>query len=124
MQHVLVVSKKRLVQGCKNAVAHSRPKMWNARTFFYLLYFMHMNAVWQSLYVCATKNCWALLTFTEDFAPLVFYKILINALFVIYSLDDAPPWMSGASPRSSPLYTTLLVTTLCKFYRCLKAFAI
>jgi len=32
---------------------------------------MHMNAEWQSLYVCATKNYCALLTFTENFAPLV-----------------------------------------------------
>jgi len=39
--------------------------------FFHLLCFMHMNAVWQSLYVCATKNCCAVLVFTENFAPLV-----------------------------------------------------
>jgi len=34
----------------------ARPKTWSARTFFYLLRFMHMNAAWQSLYVCATKH--------------------------------------------------------------------
>jgi len=33
--------------------------------------FMHMSAVCQSLYVCATKNFCALLTFTENLAPLV-----------------------------------------------------
>jgi len=73
MQHVLEANKKRVVQGCKNAVSRTRdarPKTWSARTFFYLLYFMHMNAVWQSLYVCATKNCCALLTFAENFPPL------------------------------------------------------
>jgi len=32
--------------------------------FFYILYFMHMNAVWQA-YMCV------LLTFTENFAPLL-----------------------------------------------------
>jgi len=37
---------------------------------FHILYFMHMNAAWQSLYVCATKNLCELLTFTENFAPL------------------------------------------------------
>jgi len=31
---------------------------------------MHMHAVWQSLYVCATKNFYMLITFTENFAHL------------------------------------------------------
>jgi len=30
---------------------------------------MHMNAVWQSLHVCATKNFCALPTFTENLYP-------------------------------------------------------
>ena len=53
MQHVSVANKKRLVQGCKNAVAHSRRSTENVEyaNVFYLLYFMHMNAVWQSLCV-------------------------------------------------------------------------
>jgi len=34
------------------------------------LLYMHMNAVWQSLYVWATKQLCVLLTFTENFAPL------------------------------------------------------
>jgi len=73
MQHVLVTNKKRLVQGCKNAVAHSRRATENVEcaNVFNLLYFMHMNAVWQSSYVCDAKNCCVLLTFTENFAPLV-----------------------------------------------------
>jgi len=73
MQHVLVANKKLLVQGCKNAVAHSRRATENVEcaNVFYLSYFMHINAVWQSLYVCATKNRCALLTFIENFAPLV-----------------------------------------------------
>jgi len=35
IKHVLVAKKKRVVQGCKNAVAHSRraTKTWSARTF-------------------------------------------------------------------------------------------
>jgi len=32
---------------------------------------MHMNAVWQTLSVCATKNVCMLLTFTENFTLLV-----------------------------------------------------
>jgi len=66
MQHVLVTNKKRLVQGYKNAVAHSRRATENVEcaNVFYLLYFMHIIAVWQILYVCATKNCCELLTFT------------------------------------------------------------
>jgi len=47
MQHVLVANKKRLVQGCENAVAHSRRGTKNVEcaNVFYFLYFMHMNAV-------------------------------------------------------------------------------
>jgi len=73
MQHVLVGNEKGLVQAAKmlSRTRAARPKTWSPRTFFYLLCFMHMNAVWQSLYVCATKNCCALLPFTENFAPLV-----------------------------------------------------
>ena len=33
----------------------ARPKTGSARMFFYVLYLMHMNAVWQSVHVCATK---------------------------------------------------------------------
>ena len=59
-----------LQQGCKNAVAHSHRATKNLRErFFYILYIMHMKYLWQSLYVCATKNLCALLTFTENFAP-------------------------------------------------------
>ena len=55
---------------------------------------MHMNAVWQSLYVCATKNSCALLTFTEHFVPLVrlqdFEKrtFWYFTLWVTTALDD------------------------------------
>jgi len=56
------------VKKCGHALATKNVECVNV---FYLLYFIHMNAVWQSLYVCATKNCCALLTFTEHFAPLV-----------------------------------------------------
>jgi len=38
--------------------------------FFYIFYLMHMNAVWQRLYVCATKNSCAQLAFTENSAHL------------------------------------------------------
>jgi len=73
MQHNLVANKKRLVHGCKNAVTHSRCATENLECakVFYLLYFMHMNAVWQILSVYTTKNCCVLLTFTENFAPVV-----------------------------------------------------
>jgi len=73
MQHVSVANKKHLVQGWKNAVAHSSRSTENVEyaNVFYLLYFMHMNAVWQSLYVCVAKNCCTLLTSTEKFAALV-----------------------------------------------------
>jgi len=120
MQPVLVANKKRLVQGCKNAVAHSLPKTWSAPTVFYLFYFMHMNAVWQSLYVCATKNCCALLTFTENFAPN-------------FAQNFAPIWRpQSAAPggRCPPLPPTSLrhwsaeqlylppIGNICKSYRC------
>jgi len=57
MQHVLAAKKKCLVQGCKNAAAHSHRGTENVDcpNVFYLLYFMHMNVVWQSLYVCTTN---------------------------------------------------------------------
>jgi len=73
MQHVLAANKKLLVQGCKNAVLHSRRATKNVKcaNIFFTFYFMHMNAIWQSLYVCATKNCGMLLILTENFAPLV-----------------------------------------------------
>jgi len=105
----------------ENEVAHSLPKTRSARTFFYLLYFIHMNAVWQSLYVCATKNCCALLTFTENVAPLVRLQDFDKSTFCNFTL-----WMTHClgcprpSPRSCPLCTSM-VTTLCKFYRCSKS---
>jgi len=54
MQHVLVANKKGLVQGCKNAVVHSRRATKNAEcaNVFYLSYFVHMNALWQIYTVC------------------------------------------------------------------------
>jgi len=56
---------------------------------------MHMNAVRQSLYVCATKNCCALLTFTENFAALVQLQDFDKIHFLqFHSLDDPQPWMS------------------------------
>jgi len=52
MQHISVANKKPLVQGCENAVADSRRVTKNVEctNVFYVLYFMHMNATWQSLY--------------------------------------------------------------------------
>jgi len=38
---------------------------------------MHMNAVWQSLCVCATENLHALLKFTVNFVPPVVFGYLI-----------------------------------------------
>ena len=63
MQHVLAANKKRLVQGAKmrSRTQAAWPKTWRARKFFYLLYLKHMNAVWQSLHVWATKDCCTLL---------------------------------------------------------------
>jgi len=120
MQHILVTNKKRLVQGWQNAVAHSRRATENVEctNVFYLLYFMHVNAVWQSLYVCTAKNCCALLTFTENFAPLVRLQDFDKSTFCYFTL-----WMTHCvgwpepSPRSRPLCTSL-VTTLFEFYRC------
>jgi len=80
-----------------------------------------MNAVWQSFYVCATKNCCALLTFTENFATLVRLQDFDKCTFCNFTL-----WMThclgcpAPSPRSYP-HCTSLVTTLCKFYRCSKS---
>jgi len=48
-----------------------------------------MNAVWQSLYVCAAKNCCALLTFTENFAPLVRLQDFDKRTFYYFTL-----WMT------------------------------
>ena len=82
---------------------------------------MHMNAVWQSIYVCAGKNCCTLLTFTENFASLVWLydfdkRTFCNcALWMTHCLGCPEP-----SPRSSPLCTSL-VKTLCKFHRCSKS---
>jgi len=42
---------------------------------------MHVNAVWQSLYVFATKNCCALLTFTDNFAPLAWLQYFDRCTF-------------------------------------------
>jgi len=57
MQHVLVASKKCPLQGCENAVAHSRraTKKVECANAFYLLYFVHKKALWQSLSVCYYK---------------------------------------------------------------------
>jgi len=62
-------NKKRLVQECKNAVAHSRRATKNVESGNVFLHFM--------LHACEccmaklTKNFCALLTFTENFALLV-----------------------------------------------------
>jgi len=51
MQHVLVASKKRLVQGvqkCARTLAPREQKCGMRERLFYLLYFMHMNAARQS----------------------------------------------------------------------------
>jgi len=97
------------MRSCSRA---ARPKTWSVRTFFF---YMHTNAVWQSLYVRSTKNWCPLLTFTENFA-----QILIKCTF-----GNSTLWMThrlgspGPSPRSPSLCRSL-VTTLCKFYRCSK----
>jgi len=41
---------KQLAHGFKTAVAHSR-RATNTNIFFYILYFMRVNAVWKSLCV-------------------------------------------------------------------------
>jgi len=55
----------------RRALVPRNEKRGVRESFFYLSCFMHMNAVWQSVYVCATKNCCALLTLTENFALLI-----------------------------------------------------
>jgi len=111
MQHALVANKKRLVHRCKNAVGHSRCAIegMECADVFYLLYFMHMNAVWQSLYACATKNCCALQTFTENFAPLVRLQDFDKRAFCNFTLlaTHCLGW-PGPSPRSCPLCTSLV----------------
>jgi len=44
--------------GVQNVVAHlyCAIKSLECMNFFYILYFMFMDAVWQSLYVCATTE--------------------------------------------------------------------
>ena len=123
MQHFLVTNKKRLVHGWKNAVAHSRRATENVEcpNVSYLLYFM--NAVWQSLYVYVAKNCCALLTFTENFAPLVRLQDFDKRTFCYFTLwmTHCFPW-PGPSPRSLSLcLCTSLETTLLEFYRCSKS---
>jgi len=119
MQHVLVANKKSLVQGCKNAVAHSRPRMWSARTFF-CFYISCMWMLYGKGYMCAPKICCVLLTFTEHFASMVKIQDFDECFLCNFTL-----WMThcigrpGLSSRSCPLYTSL-ATTLCKFYRCSK----
>ena len=82
---------------------------------------MHMDVAWQSLYVRATKNCCALLAFTENFSPLVRLQDFDKRIFCYSTL-----WMThciawpGQSPRSCPLYTSR-ETTLFEFYRCAKS---
>jgi len=58
------------MQKCGHAL-EPRDQNLECVNFFYLLCIIHINAVWQSLYVCVTKNFCALLTFTENFAPQV-----------------------------------------------------
>jgi len=123
MQHVLAASRKRLqfrAAKMQWRARSARPKT-GVRERFYLLYFMHMNAVWQSLYVWTTKNCCALLTFTENFAPLVrlqdFHKCTC-CNFILW-MTHCLRW-PRPPPRSCPLCTSL-VTTLFKFYRCSKS---
>ena len=119
MQHVLGANKKRLVQGCKNAVAHSRhaTKTWSARTFFNF----YISCIWMlygKAYMCALLKIAALYKHSQKILhPWSSYKILINALFVIHSFDDLLLWMSGFVASFVPLLQSL-VTTLCKFYRC------
>jgi len=108
MQHVLVANKKRLIQGCKYAVAHSRPKTWSARTFFCLLHFRHMNVAWQSLYASATKNCCALLTLAS-FIPLCTF--LVTTLCKFYrcskSMHNIAFCMHCESRIPGPIVTQL-----------------
>ena len=123
MQHVFVTNKKRLVQGCKNALAHSRRATENVEcaNVFYLLYFIHLNAVWQSLYVCAAKNWCALLTFIENFGRLQDFD---KCTFCYSTLRMTHcVWWPGPSPRSCPLCTSLVITLL-EFYRCSKSMRI
>jgi len=49
----------------------AQPKSWSEKilNFFYILHFMHMNALLQRLYMHATKNFCTLLTFTEIWHP-------------------------------------------------------
>jgi len=107
------------VQKCGRALGRATKNV-ECANIFYLLYFTHMKAVWQSLYVCATKNCCALLTFRENFAPLVQLQDFDKS-----TLCNCTLWMThcfgcpGPSPRSCPLCISL-VTALYKIYRCSK----
>jgi len=122
MQHVLVTNKKHLVQGFKNAVAHSHRATENvecANVFFDLLYFIHMNAAWQSLYVCTIKICCALLKFTENFAPLVRKQDFDKYTFCNFTLWMLH-WMTVSVASFMPL-CIILETILFEFYRCSKS---
>jgi len=48
---------------------------------------MHINAVQQNLYVCARRNLGALLTFTENFAPLISIHIFTRLIYNLLKLE-------------------------------------
>jgi len=63
MQHILAANKNCLVQGCKNADVHLRRATKNVEcaNVFLRFIFHAYECCMASLYVCATKNCCALL---------------------------------------------------------------
>jgi len=107
-KHRLVaVHWKSLRVSCR-CIARSLPhgdKRLSARTFFLnILYFMHTNAVWRSLYACATKNFCAPLTFIENVASLLYsFPFLFQArcFHVLFSRDL----------RTRPAYVEVNVTS-------------
>ena len=120
MQHVLEAIRSVWFRSAKmrSRTRAARPKTWNPGTFFYILYFMHVNAVWQSSLKISARY-WHSQQILHSWSS---YKILINALFVISLFG----WPSALAVQGCRLVHPTsahpsLVTTLCNFYRCSKS---
>ena len=82
----LVANKKRLLQGvqkCGRTLASRDQKRGVRERFFYFIYFMHMNAVWQSLCVRYWKSLRATNIHRKFCTPGLVTRFWKNALFVI-----------------------------------------
>ena len=82
---------------------------------------MHMNAVWQNLYMCTTKSVCALLTFTENCAPLVWLQDFNIIYFLQFHSLMPPNVMPGTISSFSTPLRILSYNILLSFIAALKA---